>query len=118
MSGIGWYEAAAYAEFVEKSLPTVYHWNRAAGIYDSSVARMIMNSNFGASGSAPVGKLRGISPFGAFDMTETLGSGFGTALWVSNISSEDLGEHRNIFFLKLESSCLRLIAALQMDSAV
>jgi formylglycine-generating enzyme required for sulfatase activity len=30
-TGISWYEAAAYAEFAEKSLPTAYHWDRAAG---------------------------------------------------------------------------------------
>ncbi len=30
-TGISWYEAAAYAEFAGKSLPTIYHWNRAAG---------------------------------------------------------------------------------------
>ena len=29
-SGVSWYEAAAYAEFVSKSLPTIYHWNNAA----------------------------------------------------------------------------------------
>ena len=27
---MSWYEAAAYAAFAGKSLPTVYHWNRAA----------------------------------------------------------------------------------------
>jgi len=26
VSGISWYEAAAYAEFSHKSLPTLYHW--------------------------------------------------------------------------------------------
>jgi formylglycine-generating enzyme required for sulfatase activity len=30
VSGVSWYEAAAYAEFAGKSLPTVYHWYRAA----------------------------------------------------------------------------------------
>jgi serine/threonine protein kinase/formylglycine-generating enzyme required for sulfatase activity/dienelactone hydrolase len=77
VSGISWYEAAAYAEFAGKSLPTVYHWNRAAGVYDlaetstantSMVQPIIMNSNFAGSGPVPVGKFRGISPYGAFDM--------------------------------------------------
>jgi len=26
VGGVSWYEAAAYAEFVGQSLPTVYHW--------------------------------------------------------------------------------------------
>ena len=31
VSGISWYEAAAYAEFAGKSLPTGYHWDMARG---------------------------------------------------------------------------------------
>jgi formylglycine-generating enzyme required for sulfatase activity/dienelactone hydrolase len=77
VSGVCWYEAAAYAEFAGKSLPTLYHWNKAAGVYDtatvgtsntSMIQPMISNSNFGASGPAPVGKFRGVSPYGALDM--------------------------------------------------
>ena len=26
VSGVSWYEAAAYAAFAGKTLPTVYHW--------------------------------------------------------------------------------------------
>ena len=32
VAGVSWYEAAAYAEFAGKSLPTVYHWGWAAGV--------------------------------------------------------------------------------------
>ncbi len=32
VSGVSWYEAAAYAEFVGKSLPTLHHWYRAADL--------------------------------------------------------------------------------------
>ena len=28
VSGVSWYEAAAYAEWAGKSLPTIFHWNR------------------------------------------------------------------------------------------
>jgi formylglycine-generating enzyme required for sulfatase activity len=31
VGGISWFEAAAYAEYAGKSLPTIYHWYRAAG---------------------------------------------------------------------------------------
>ena len=31
VGGISWFEAAAYAEFAGKSLPTLYHWYRASG---------------------------------------------------------------------------------------
>jgi serine/threonine protein kinase/formylglycine-generating enzyme required for sulfatase activity/dienelactone hydrolase len=75
VSGISWYEAAAYAEFAGKSLPTVYHWNKAAGVYDagktqnsSMIEPIIRNSNFAGSSTAPAGKFHGISPYGAYDM--------------------------------------------------
>ena len=29
VGGVSWYEAAAYAEFKGKSLPTIYHWDLA-----------------------------------------------------------------------------------------
>ena len=32
VSGVSWYEAAAYAEFAGKSLPTLHHWFRAADL--------------------------------------------------------------------------------------
>ena len=31
VGGVSWYEAAAYAAFRGKSLPTIYHWTRASG---------------------------------------------------------------------------------------
>jgi len=66
VTGISWYEAAAYAEFAGKSLPTVYHWNRAAGPF--SAAYSVPLSNFGGSGVLPVGSKSGISPWGGYDM--------------------------------------------------
>ena len=76
VSGISWYEAAAYAEFAGKSLPTVYHWGIARG----EETPMILNpafggfallapfSNFLGKGPVPVGSLPGITAYGAFDM--------------------------------------------------
>jgi formylglycine-generating enzyme required for sulfatase activity len=31
VTGVSWYEAVAYAEFLHKSLPTIAHWYRARG---------------------------------------------------------------------------------------
>ena len=73
VTGISWYEAAAYAEFAGKSLPTKAHWGAASGEYswfgqnwgDCSVA---LNSNFLNKGVAQVGKYQGVGPWGAYDM--------------------------------------------------
>jgi serine/threonine protein kinase/formylglycine-generating enzyme required for sulfatase activity/dienelactone hydrolase len=66
VTGVSWYEAAAYAEFVGKALPTLYHWNCAAGPTASSF--IVPASNFGGSGVLPVGSKPGMSPFGSYDM--------------------------------------------------
>jgi hypothetical protein len=66
VSGVSWYEAAAYAEFASKSLPTVYHWTTAASPWAS--ATIVPASNFGGHGPARVGGYRGMSWFGAYDM--------------------------------------------------
>ena len=73
VSGISWFEAAAYAEFVGKSLPTIYHWQQAAGLDVDSTnyyfpALLDPLSNWGGSGPAPVGSHQGITMFGAYDM--------------------------------------------------
>jgi len=66
VTGISWYEAAAYAEFAGKSLPTIYHWNRAAGPF--SAAAIVPASNFGGAGILPVGSKPDMSPWGNYDM--------------------------------------------------
>jgi eukaryotic-like serine/threonine-protein kinase len=76
VSGISWYEAAAYAEFAGKSLPTAQHWNVARGGYTplllypqlGGFAVFAPFSNFTGKGAVPVGSLPGITAYGAFDM--------------------------------------------------
>ena len=66
VAGVSWYEAAAYCESVGKSLPTVYHWYKAAGL---SVASDILRfSNFDGKGPAAVGSHQGLGPYGTYDM--------------------------------------------------
>jgi dienelactone hydrolase len=66
VGGVSWFEAAAFAAFEGRDLPTVYHWRRAAGFY--AAARIIPASNFAGKGPAPVGQYRGLSMWGALDM--------------------------------------------------
>src|SRR5215469_15340930 len=67
VNGVSWYEAAAYAEYVGKSLPTTHHWYHASGA-GSPFAFMAKLSNFGGNGPAKVGSYAGLSQAGAYDM--------------------------------------------------
>jgi serine/threonine protein kinase/formylglycine-generating enzyme required for sulfatase activity/dienelactone hydrolase len=64
--GVSWHEAAAYAKFAGKSLPTLAHWIRASG--HQHWASIYPLSNFGRSGPAPVGTFACLGPFGTSDM--------------------------------------------------
>jgi serine/threonine protein kinase/formylglycine-generating enzyme required for sulfatase activity len=82
VTDITWYEAAAYAEFRGKSLPTVYQWEKAARngainyqgmslpwgvVY--SMDNVSGRANFNGKGTEPVDKYEfGISAFGCYNM--------------------------------------------------
>ncbi len=66
VTGVSWFEAEAYADFVGKSLPTIYHWAAAASPTDSS--SLIPASNFSGKGPSPVGAYHSMSWSGAYDM--------------------------------------------------
>jgi predicted esterase len=66
VSGVSWYEAAAYAVFAGKSLPTIGQWYTVAPS-DFSVYS-VSQSNFNGRGPAPVGTYQGVGPFGTYDM--------------------------------------------------
>lgn len=64
--GISWAEAAAYARFREKRLPSIHHWNLACG--HELTPAMMTQSNLGTDRLLPVGKSKCIGPFGTLDM--------------------------------------------------
>jgi dienelactone hydrolase len=66
VTGISWYEAAAYAEFVKKQLPTVYQWYLAAN--QNLYSDILKFSNFSSKGTVRVGSLNGLGAFGTYDM--------------------------------------------------
>jgi serine/threonine protein kinase/dienelactone hydrolase len=71
VAGVSWYEAAAYAEFSGKSLPTVDHWAAATGInlFTRTIIHSLLPlSNFGGEGPAAVGSHPGMVMSGAHDM--------------------------------------------------
>jgi len=76
VSGISWYEAAAYAEYAGMSLPTAAHWDVARGAFTPMVqvyqlggyAVLAPFSNFGGQGPVPVGSHPSVTAYGAYDM--------------------------------------------------
>ena len=73
VSGVSWYEAAAYAEYAAKSLPTASHWAVAAGQITPLFERLVygwlgQSSNFKGEGPAAVGSHLSMTAYGAYDM--------------------------------------------------
>jgi serine/threonine protein kinase/dienelactone hydrolase len=66
VGGVSWYEAAAYAEFVGKSLPTIYDWYRAADM--GRYSDILPLSNFSGKGPAQAGNYTGLGNHGTYDM--------------------------------------------------
>jgi len=100
VGGVSWYEAAAYARFCDKDLPTVFHWTLAAHA-DDNPARITRLSNF-SDVPAPVGRYKGMGRFGLYDAAGNVRE------WCSNAIAENeelrcnlggaMGEYDYIFF--------------------
>lgn len=67
VSGVSWYEAAAYAARAGHDLPAFAEFYNAA---PPDVARFAINeSNFEGRGPMPVGRSASVGPYGTYDMT-------------------------------------------------
>jgi dienelactone hydrolase len=66
VSGVSWYEAAAYATFRGEELPTAHHWHRA--LATSMFPSLLPLSNFESDGPRAAAASRAMSHVGAFDM--------------------------------------------------
>jgi len=66
VAGVSWFEAAAFAEFAGKSLPTAYHWTRASQL--RFISLIAPGSNFRGEGTQPVGSTDALSGSGTTDM--------------------------------------------------
>jgi pimeloyl-ACP methyl ester carboxylesterase len=65
VSGVSWFEAAAYAAFAGKDLPTIYHWYAANGEGSSEEFQL---SNFTSRAPWSVGTGKGPGRYGTYDM--------------------------------------------------
>jgi hypothetical protein len=82
VSGVSWFEAAAYAAYAAKSLPVLGQWYQAAPPDVAEYA--VPASNITGSALAPVGSYTGVGPYGTFDMAGNVRE------WVANPVDGDL----------------------------
>jgi dienelactone hydrolase/predicted Ser/Thr protein kinase len=80
VSGVSWYEAAAYAAYAGKSLPAFAEWYAAAS--NSETDDIVLFSNISRSKLAPVGTFQGLGPDGTYDMAGNVRE------WVLNDTGE------------------------------
>jgi eukaryotic-like serine/threonine-protein kinase len=82
VSGVSWYEAAAYAAFAGKSLPVLGQWYQAAN-FDVAEYTVQM-SNLTSGGLSPTGTGLGLGPYGTLDMAGNVRE------WVANPVDGDM----------------------------
>ncbi|MFO0962175.1 MAG: protein kinase [Phycisphaerales bacterium] len=66
VSGVSWHEAAAYAAWAGKQLPTVFHWSRVA--FTGASGLIAPEANFAGHRTVPVGQTRSVNRFGVHDL--------------------------------------------------
>jgi hypothetical protein len=66
VAGVSWYEAAAYAVFAQKNLPTLAQWYSAISEDDSTYITHM--SNIDRQSLQPVGSFQNVGDFGTYDM--------------------------------------------------
>ena len=104
VAGVSWYEAAAYARFAGRELPTVLHWRKSFSM--ALLSAMLPVSNLQSAGAMPVTKSAGISFTGLYDMVGNvrewsfnevddqraiLGGGWNDAYYIAQESISDPG---------------------------
>ncbi len=95
VTGVTWYEAAAYAAFRGKQLPTLYQWEKAARVGVPALYQGAMpwglesedtaqRANFNGKGTMPVDSFEfGVSPYGCYNMAGNV------AQWCLNARGDD-----------------------------
>jgi dienelactone hydrolase len=66
VTGVCWYEAAAYAAWAGKTLPTIFHWNRVAMTFSSALIAPL--ANLSGHGTVAVGSTKSVNRFGVHDL--------------------------------------------------
>jgi class 3 adenylate cyclase/dienelactone hydrolase len=66
VTGISWYEASAYAAYIKKQLPTVFHWGVVAAT--SRTQFIVPLSNYNGKATVAAGSKPGYCSFGIYDL--------------------------------------------------
>ncbi len=66
VTGVSWFEAAAYAAYIKKELPTVFHWGIVAATSRSEF--ILPFSNFSGKSTSAIGSLPNYCSFGIYDI--------------------------------------------------
>lgn len=80
VSGVSWYEAAAYAEFAGKSLPVLA---QALKVAPNELDKYVLALSNGSSTLAPAGRFEGLGPYGTYDLVGNVRE------WYWNHTSDD-----------------------------
>jgi len=81
VTGISWYEASAYARFVNKSLPTVFHWSYVSQA--DAAPEIVKFGNFNNDGPVEKRTYNSMTRFGTYDLPGNVGE------WIFNSSGND-----------------------------
>jgi len=80
VTGVSWHEAAAYAAYAGKQLPTLYHWNHVAAP-EELTAEVLPLAHIAGQAVLPFARTRALHRFGAYDLAGNVKE------WVFNESS-------------------------------
>ncbi|HEX3928840.1 MAG TPA: protein kinase [Gemmatimonadales bacterium] len=80
VAGISWYEAAAYAAFRGKKIPTIAQWHEVAPL--DVAGAITTESNMSGTHTVAVGTFPGVGPYGTYDMAGNVRE------WVFNANEE------------------------------
>jgi dienelactone hydrolase len=81
VTGISWYEAAAYAKFVNKELPTIFHWEYVSEAH--AAAEIVKFGNFDKKGPVETGTYNSLTRCGTYDLPGNVSE------WILNSSGNN-----------------------------
>jgi len=80
VSGVSWYEAAAFAKFMNKNLPTIYHWTNLA--YIKATSEIIKYGNYRSNKLKEVQQSDDLTRYGTYNFAGNVSE------WLYNASED------------------------------